>query len=179
MMKVLFNSGFFKEAKFQRVKSPAELIIGTLRATGDYTNLTGEDTSVYHVMEESGFMGQKLNNPPTVEGWHTGEEWITSGSLVERVNFAARHYSNEKSVGVSKLILRIRSKLKENYKSTQLIEACLSSMGEMEVSADTYQTLLAIADEAIEKSVPKDTLSDRSIGEIFQMIVSSREFQMC
>ena len=27
------------------------------------------------------YMGQDLLNPPSVEGWHTGKEWINSGSL--------------------------------------------------------------------------------------------------
>ncbi|GIT44037.1 MAG: hypothetical protein Ct9H300mP11_19730 [Chloroflexota bacterium] len=34
-------------------------------------------------------MGMDLMNPPTVEGWHTGREWIDSGTLVERINFAS------------------------------------------------------------------------------------------
>ena len=52
-------------------------------------------------------------------------------------------------------------------------------MGELEVSEDTYQTLMEIAGEAIRKSDPIGGLSEKSISEIFQMIVSSREFQMC
>ena len=39
-------------------------------------------------------MGQTLLNPPSVEGWHEGTEWINSGALVERVNFAAKEISN-------------------------------------------------------------------------------------
>ena len=40
------------------------------------------------------YMGQDLLNPPTVEGWHTGKEWIDSGSLVERINFTADQVGN-------------------------------------------------------------------------------------
>jgi len=29
------------------------------------------------------YMGQDLLNPPTVEGWHTGAEWVDSGTLFE------------------------------------------------------------------------------------------------
>ena len=36
VLRVLFNSDFFKQARFHRVKSPAEVIIGTLRRTGEY-----------------------------------------------------------------------------------------------------------------------------------------------
>ena len=39
---------------------------------------------------ECRYMGQDLLNPPSVEGWHTGKEWIDTGSLVERINFAAQ-----------------------------------------------------------------------------------------
>ena len=35
------------------------------------------------------YMGQDLLNPPSVEGWHTGKEWINSGSLMSRINFTA------------------------------------------------------------------------------------------
>ena len=35
------------------------------------------------------YMGQELLNPPSVEGWHTGAEWINSGTLMKRINFAA------------------------------------------------------------------------------------------
>jgi uncharacterized protein (DUF1800 family) len=34
-------------------------------------------------------MGQELLNPPSVEGWHTGKEWIDGGTLVQRINFTA------------------------------------------------------------------------------------------
>ena len=27
-------------------------------------------------------------DPPSVEGWHTGKEWIDGGTLTERINFA-------------------------------------------------------------------------------------------
>ena len=44
---------------------------------------------IYDVAFECRYMGQDLLNPPSVEGWHTGKEWIDTGILVERVNFAA------------------------------------------------------------------------------------------
>ena len=42
-------------------------------------------------------MGQELMNPPSVEGWHTGKEWIDTGILVERVNFAAEQVGDSRS----------------------------------------------------------------------------------
>ena len=40
------------------------------------------------------YMGQDLLNPPSVEGWHTGKEWINSGSLMARINFVAEQVGN-------------------------------------------------------------------------------------
>src|SRR5262249_59703236 len=36
VLRVLFLSDFFKQARFARVKSPAELVIGTVRLAGNF-----------------------------------------------------------------------------------------------------------------------------------------------
>ena len=81
MLRVLFNSEFFKKARFAKVKSPAEAVIGTMRLVGDFSS---PQPGIYPITMEMVYMGQDLLNPPTVEGWHTGKEWIDSGTLVER-----------------------------------------------------------------------------------------------
>ena len=53
-------------------------------------------------------MGQELLNPPNVEGWHEGSEWIDSGAMVERVNFAAEHLGNADHPGVRACVDRLR-----------------------------------------------------------------------
>ena len=74
MLRTLFNSDFFKQARFARVKSPAELVIGTVRMAGGHRFPEPSDLDVMLKMAD---MGQKLVDPPSVEGWHTGTEWIT------------------------------------------------------------------------------------------------------
>ena len=49
-------------------------------------------------------MGQTLMNPPTVEGWHTGHEWIDGGTLNERVNFAVNQFNGTSAPGVQDII---------------------------------------------------------------------------
>ena len=36
VLRVLFNSDFFKNARFAKIKSPVEVVVGTLRMVGDY-----------------------------------------------------------------------------------------------------------------------------------------------
>jgi uncharacterized protein (DUF1800 family) len=176
IMRVLFNSDFFKNSRFKRVKSPAELIIGTLRNTGEYQVPEGGETGIYTVMEESGYMGQKLLDPPSVEGWHTGEEWITSGSLVDRVNFATSHIGDDSKPGVKNLISRVNGEYKQPI---ELVNACLEVLGGVEIEPDTYQKLEEVASVGLGESDASQGVSSDLIIEIFQLIVSSREFQRC
>ena len=93
MLRTMFTSDFFKSetARFARVKSPAEVVVGTLHLVGD---LKFPRTGVMETALECRYMNQDLLNPPSVEGWHTGREWIDSGSMVERINFVADELGN-------------------------------------------------------------------------------------
>ena len=74
-----------------------ELVAGVLRLTGEFDRPRKEMIDRY---QQAVFMGQFLNNPPSVEGWHQGTDWIDTGSLVERINFASatagRHRSTRR-----------------------------------------------------------------------------------
>ena len=101
MLHVLFNADFFKNARFAKVKSPAEAVIGTVRLVGDFTT---PKPGLPAIVAEMRYMGQDLANPPTVEGWHTGKEWIDSGTLVERINFTADQMGNTNLPGVRAIV---------------------------------------------------------------------------
>ena len=60
ILRVLFNSEFFKNAQFARVKSPAELIVGTVRMAGNYN---GFKPGFNNLALECGWQGQELLNP--------------------------------------------------------------------------------------------------------------------
>src|SRR5262249_21154248 len=86
VLRTLFHSDYFQSepARFTRVKGPVELVIGAVRLAGSYRRPTfGADQLARYTM----YMGQGLFQPPSVEGWHEGLEWIDSGTLLERVNF--------------------------------------------------------------------------------------------
>ena len=89
VLRTLFLSDFFRSetAYFAKVKSPVEHVIGTMRLVKDFTF---PKLGLREIALECRYMGQDLLNPPSVEGWHTGKEWIDTGCLVERINFAAQ-----------------------------------------------------------------------------------------
>ena len=75
MLRALFTSDFFKDEaiRYDKVKSPAELVAGILRLTGEFDRPRRE---IQDRARQMTFMGQMLNNPPSVEGWHQGAEWV-------------------------------------------------------------------------------------------------------
>src|SRR5712691_2414884 len=100
MLRALLTSDFFKDpsARFARVKSPAEMVIGLMRQVGEHRNEI--KPGLNEIAQEPKYMGMDLMNPPTVEGWHTGQEWIDSGTLVERINFASSYLGQTDLPGV-------------------------------------------------------------------------------
>jgi len=179
VMRDLFNSDFFKSSMYKKVKSPTELVIGTLRTTGEYMTPIGGEVGIYEVMEEGGFMGQKLLDPPSVEGWHTGEEWITSGALVDRVNFVSSHISNTNNPGVKKLLQKVGSSDADS--AYAVVEKCLDVLGPLDVTEDTREELITLAESALgEGGFSANGSIDINLAlQLFKAITSSREFQRC
>lgn len=176
IMRVLFNSDFFKESRFKRVKCPAEFIAGTLKLSGDHRypsmGLAALDTAAT-------VMGQKLMDPPTVEGWHTGKEWIDGGTLTERVNFAVDQVKDPAKPGVQRLVTSLAA-LGRPVSPAELVETCLDHAGPLEVSEATRDALLEHADAGGEARFGND--GERRQGEarivrLLTLIVASREYQ--
>ena len=67
-LRVLFNSDFFKDESvwFEKVKSPTELVVGTMRLTQDFKNYR---PGFFEIGMEPSIQGQAILNPPSVEGW--------------------------------------------------------------------------------------------------------------
>ena len=178
MLRTLFNSDFFKKAHYSRVKSPAELVVGTLRMTGEFKE---PHTGIYGVSEEAGYMGQAILFPPSVEGWYTGTEWINSGALVDRVNFAADHLGNVENPGVRAMVDRLACMDGGTFTPEELVDACLDLAGPLSVADATRETLIEVASRGGEVDLkdhqPGDE-SERRVGDVLKMIASCKEYQL-
>ena len=104
VLRKLFNSDFFKESRYRRVKCPAEFIAGVLKLAG---GMQTPEPALAGVGYASLLMGQTLMDPPSVEGWHTGKEWIDGGTLTERVNFAVGKVRDPRAPGVAAVTERL------------------------------------------------------------------------
>ena len=125
-------------------------------------------------------MGQELINPPSVEGWHTGSEWVTTGSLVDRVNFAANQMGDVSRPGIASIIERIEAR-GESVSPEGLVDACLDLAGPLAMDESTRQELIrhaATQDEIRFGSEEERRSSGARVAEILQLIVSTREYQL-
>ena len=180
-LKTLFNSDFFKEARgLKKVKSPTELVVGVLRQTGEFsspnpgihrfavTTLNGSP-----IEGPLAIMGQRLMNPPTVEGWHTGHEWIDSGTLSERIGFVESQFEDLSKPGVRELVARAGS-LDDD--PSRLVDRCLDLLGGISVSEKTYASLVEYAGEL--RGVGADESgAPAGVHNLLQMTASTVDYQ--
>ena len=177
VMRTLLNSDFFKEAAFTKVKSPTEFVVGTARLAGGYDFPKLEDLRLAH---ETSDMGQILLDPPSVEGWHTGVEWVNTGSLVSRMNFAAAEFSDTNRPGVKSMINHVRER--GAYASAEsLVDECLGLLGHVRVSEETRKDLVAHARASGEMSFETEeaarSASER-IAQLLQVMTATTEYQL-
>ena len=175
VLRVLFNSDFFKNARFAKIKSPAEVVVGSLRLVG------GHDfpaPGIGNMARQAGYMGQDLINPPSVEGWHTGVEWVNSGALMKRINFAAGLMGDVERPGIKMIVDKLRAE--GDVSPDDFVDMCLDLVGPLEVSRETRGELVDHASgegamtwgtaQAVEASTQR-------VGQMLQLIASVSEFQ--
>jgi hypothetical protein len=118
-------------------------------------------------------------NPPSVEGWHTGQEWIDSGGLVKRVNFVAGQFGDIQQPGIRSIVDAILSKGPE-LNATSIVDGCLELMGHLQLHKANRQHLIEHINHT--GGVFTDTSENREkaarkVLEVITNIGTSREFQ--
>ena len=172
VLRHMFNSQWFKDARYQKIKSPAEVVAGTLRMVGLFEN---PDPGVLNIGKEPTYMGQSILDPPSVEGWHTGLEWINSGALLARINFVADRVSDPDLPGMRDIIDR----MKDDGVTTpdHLLNACTEYMGFIELSEETRGQLAEHVRSGGDVNWDDRTATATRIGETMALISATTEYQ--
>jgi uncharacterized protein (DUF1800 family) len=179
VMRTLFMADCFAadHVRLAKVKSPAELVGGTARLAGSHQF---PEWSIVNLAMDVNFMGQEILNPPTVEGWHTGREWIDTGTLVERINSAALEMGDVTQPGVRNIIGRLQA-VGAVLTPTEFVDGCLEATGQFEASSDTRAQLTQYAERLGNLHFDrKDSLpcTEQRVGGMLQMITATREYQL-
>ncbi len=176
MLRVLFTSDFFKSESvwYEKVKSPAELVAGVLRLTGEFEKPRRD---ILDRANQMTFMGQQLINPPTVEGWHQGTEWIDTGTLAERINFVTQQLGDLNKPGTRAIVENIISQSRDDVSPEGLVNTCLEQLGTFSVSQDTRNALVRFASQGGGLDL-SDSDEDRTkVAQILQLTAAAPEFQ--
>ena len=172
VLRFMLKSEFFKNARYSKIKSPAEVVVGTIKMVGSFQF---PDPGLSKICREPGYMGQELLDPPSVEGWHTGSEWINSGSLLARINFVADSVTRTSQPGIQSIIGHMKS---DNVNTPdELLDACLAHMGFLELSSETREQLDEHANAGGNLDWSDDSATAIRIGEIMALISATTEYQ--
>lgn len=174
-LRFLFNADFFKEARFAKVKSPVDVMIGMLRLVG---GAEFPSPGIGNLSRQVAYMGQELLNPPSVEGWHTGPEWINSGSIMTRTNFFTDLVSDAERPGVKAIVDALRER--GPLPTDAFVDTCLDLLGPLEVAGRARQELIDHADAQGPLTWGSNGGRDSPVGritEMLQLIVALREYQ--
>ena len=172
VLRTILTSDFFKNARYAKIKSPAEVVANTLKLVGTYRV---PEPTIPDIGPESTYMGQSLLDPPSVEGWYTGQEWINSGSLLARINFVADRVANTNLPGVQTIIDRIKG----DGVSTpeELLEASLEHMGFLEVGTETREQLMEHVKGGGDLDWSDKAAAGTRIGEMLALVGATTEYQ--
>ena len=120
-------------------------------------------------------MGQDILDPPSVEGWHTGSEWINSGSLLARINFVADSVNKTNLPGMQSIISRMKGE--DITTPDELLEGCLDYMGFLELSGETRDQLSAHAREGGNLDWSDESAAAARIAEMMALVGATTEYQ--
>lgn len=93
----LSDAFYSDKAVGTQIKSPVDLVVGTLRSLGvtQLSNPAAIDTALQD-------MGQELFEPPDVKGWRGGRSWVNSSRLLTRYNTVTELIRNADQGGQKK-----------------------------------------------------------------------------
>ena len=181
MLRATFNSDFFKAEAIRnaRIKSPVEVVVGSLRLSGGYDWPTMD---VYDASASCGFMGQGLLAPPSVEGWQGGEEWVSTGAMMQRVNYASKIMGDPSRSGVRKIIDEVARTCVERDAEV-LVDECLWHLGYVELEDETRREIVDFARAQISElpsggGKGSETAIEKAVIAVLQLAVATREFQL-
>ena len=169
--KILPSDEFYsKKAYRAKIKSPAELVAGTVRTLGIETHANNFGSNYVTPM------GQELFNPFDVSGWPEGGEWINSSTLLNRLNFVNAVSKGNKRAFDYDLVTSLKS---NNIKSTEeavdyLLDLCLDSV----VPDQERAVFVGYLNGLVGGDNSVNALNKSRLGSLMYLVMSSPDYQL-
>ncbi|HEY9793648.1 MAG TPA: DUF1800 domain-containing protein [Candidatus Obscuribacterales bacterium] len=176
MQALLTDKAFLSEKAFHaKIKSPAELVVGTIKTL----QVTTLDADLPATMAR---MGQDLLMPPTVKGWDGGQAWISTGTMMERFNFANR-MTSEKFADLHKYMSPSQMLQKQGLANAgQAVDYFLDLLVDADVPANTRQKLVDYLSSDLKGNaignIPDDQTLDAKLRGLVHLIMTLPTYQL-
>ena len=174
VLRYLFNSDFFKAEnnRNSKIKGPAELVASILRITDE---ITEPNPKIMQYSSQVGVMGQDLINPPSVEGWHQGLEWIDTGTTLERVNFSSAQIGDSTKPGIKVIVSRLMNS--DCTSPSELIDRCMDELGFIYLTDKTRQELINHLSNQVQGKFDVADMDEGDMANILRLIASTPDYQ--
>jgi uncharacterized protein (DUF1800 family) len=169
----IFKSPSFlsKDAYLALVKSPAEFIVGAIKALPGQFAPKG-------MLPAFRLMGQDLFEPPSVKGWAGGLDWVSTITMLTRMNFGNFMVTARAQGGLGNgLDLNSFSLNAGITRSDVYVDYVLDAMGGLTVSPETRQELIAYLGTPNFGSLSRQNQDMKTRG-LIHLIMSAAEYQM-
>jgi uncharacterized protein (DUF1800 family) len=168
MLRTLFTSkAFYSPAAIgSQIKSPIQLVVGTVRALG--VEMPGAQ-QLYGAMQQ---MGQIPFEPPNVKGWPGGRMWINTSTLFVRYNTAIA-LAGGTPTGRLRRATNFRPAVagRSNRDAASHVDEWLEKLIQRPVAPERRQTLI--------DSMGRGPYNEDSLKRLVHLIVSMPEYQLC
>jgi len=166
---LFLSEEFYGEAAMaKQIKSPVELMVGTVKAIGlanvDYGHLDGGCAN----------MGQTLFEPPSVAGWPEGADWINAERMLHRYNYVADLVER----GDVDVVAGLQGQVLNN--AAEVVDYLAQRSLLTPLSAEKRQALIEFLGEMVPSSewaAQKDQINAR-LRALLVMLMSMPEYQV-
>lgn len=175
VVRTILTSPEFYSPRYYRnkIKSPLELAASAIRATGAATDAAAPLVQAVARMGEPLYQCQ----PPTGYS-EDSSHWLSSATLLERMNFAVALIGNRIS-GTRVDLSRLATP--ETNDQKRLIDNLIAALIHSDVSRETRENLSKVLNEERAKMTPARFDARRNnelIGSVAALVLGSREFQV-
>ncbi len=166
MVDYVLRSPWFFDPRymFARYAWPVEYVVRAIKEIG------WQGFSADAVRSPLVSMGQALYEPPDVNGWEIGSGWITTGTMLARMNFAASLASNQKASLAKSIPASARSS------ADGLVDAVLDRLTPMPYAAGARSSLASYVAAGSAFTGTDAQVTTKASG-LTRLIVGSAEYQ--
>jgi len=185
LVRAIFTSDeFFSDrARFGLIKSPLELIVGSIRMLGATYNPANGNARDANLYVRSARMGMDFGNPVDVSGWKLNLGWVNTAWMLERFNyinlFVTNRPTNTSTQGAFITADQLQPFAKVSAKRT--VRNLLSALGALQVDGPTIKSLrtyLALADNGSDSPWDPSTMADERLRGLIHLIMCLPEYQL-